>query len=175
MRYRFLLIIAFFALSNLTFAQNTPTHITQVELYDFIDELANEQLIFINSVVKPYSRQQIYGWLSEAQSDTSAYLSRRQKKQIEFYLQEYQFVSTDSINPYGDTKLNLIVKSSKKASLHLTQYGFYYKDKQFTFALKPIWGVDYRTNDSGSVRHFWGGLNAYATVGKHWSFYASLK
>jgi len=175
MKYWFLLVITFFVLTNSLSSQTTPTHITQVELYDFIDELANEQLISINSVVKPYSRQQIYSWLTTAQGDTSASLSRRQRNQIKFYLQEYQFIAPDSLNPYGDTKLNLIVKSSKKSSLHLTQYGFYYKDKQFTFALKPIWGVDYRTNDSGSVRHFWGGLNAYATAGKHWSFYASLR
>ena len=167
------LIIIFGIIGKVSFSQNTPTHITQVELYDFIDELANEQYIEINSVVKPYSRQQIYAWLVDA--DTASDLSKRQKKQIQFYLQEYQFVSNDTINPYGDTKLNLLVKSSKKSSLHLTQYGYYYKDKKFTFALKPIWGVDYRTNDSGSVRHFWGGLNAYATVGKHWSFYASLR
>ncbi len=169
----FVLVIIFGIIGKMSFSQNTPTHITQIELYDFIDELANEQYIEINSVVKPYSRQQIYAWLVDA--DTARDLSKRQKKQIRFYLQEYQFVSNDTINPYGDTKLNLIVKSSKKSSLHLTQYGYYYKDKQFTFALKPIWGIDYRTNDSGSVRHFWGGLNAYATVGKHWSFYASLR
>ena len=71
--------------------------------------------------------------------------------------------------------MNIIVKSSKKAALSIPQYGFYYKDSKFTFALKPIWGIDYRSNDSGTVRHFWGGLNAYATVGKHWSFYASLR
>ncbi len=175
MNYRLLLVlVAIMVLSvGKLFSQSTPTHITQVELFDFIDELANEHYIDINSVVKPYSRQQIYAWLITA--DTASALSNRQKKQIAFYLQEYQFVSPDTINPYGDTKLNLIVKSSTKASLHLKQYGFYYKDDLFTFALKPIWGVDYRTNDSGSVRHFWGGLSAYATVGDNWSFYASLR
>ncbi len=171
------IIILFVIFLGLTigslYSQSTPTHITQVDLYDFVDELANEHYITLNSVVKPYSKQQIYNWLITA--DTAKDLSKRQKKQIAFYLQEYAFVSSDTINPYGDSKLNIIVKASKKAALSIPQYGFYYKDDKFTFALKPIWGVDYRSNDSGTVRHFWGGLNAYATVGKNWSFYASLR
>ena len=59
--------------------------------------------------------------------------------------------------------------------MSLDQLGYYYKDKNFSFALKPIWGIDYRRNDSGSVRRFWGGLGAYANVGEHWGFYASLR
>ncbi len=167
----FLLFFSF--LSPFVFSQSTPVHISETELYDFIDELANEQIIEINSAVKPYSKQQVYNWLKE--SYTAEGLSVRIKKQILFYLKEYQFVSTDTINPYGESKLNLMGKWTIKSAAQLDQLGYFYKDKQFTFAIKPIWGVDYRTNDSGSVRHFWGGIGAYATVGKHWSFYASLR
>jgi len=156
------IVFSFFSL--IVFGQSTPVHISETDLYDFIDELANDQIIEINSAVKPYSKQQVYNWLKK--SYTSDGLSIRQKKQILFYLKEYQFVSQDSINPYGNSKYNLLKTwSNKSAAQH----------KNFTFALKPIWGVDYRTNDSGSVRHFWGGLGAYSTIGKHWSMYASLR
>ena len=168
-----LLLIAFLISSSTIYSQSTPVHISEKDLYDFIDELANEQLIDINSVVKPYSKQQVYEWLTA--SANSDELSKRQKDQIAFYLREYQFVSTDSINPYGNSRWNLTRRWSKKSAFSLEQLGYFYKDKNFTFAIKPIWGVDYRVNDSGSVRHFWGGLGAYATVGKHWSFYASLR
>ena len=102
-------------------------------------------------------------------------LSIRQKKQIQFYLREYQFVSNDTINPYGDSKWNVGRSWTHKSAFSLNQLGYFYKDKNFTFAIKPIWGIDYRKNETGSVRHFWGGLGAYSTVGKNWSFYASLR
>ncbi len=170
---KILLLLFFFFINYFVQAQTIPVHISETHLYDFIDELANEKIIDLNSAVKPYSKQQIYKWLKKSENDKS--LSKRQKKQIEFYLHEYAFVAQDSVNPYGDYNLNLIKKWSHKSSLPLDQLGYYYKDKNFTFAIKPIWGVDYRTNDSGSVRHFWGGLGAYATVGKHWGFYSSLR
>ena len=157
----------------ISYSQSTPVHISETDLYDFIDELANEQIIQINSAVKPYSKQQVYNWLQE--SKKSSDLSVRQKNQIQFYLQEYQLVSQDSINPYGASKYNLLKTWTNQSAAQLDQLGYFYKDKNFTFSLKPIWGIDYRTNDSGSVRHFWGGIGAFATVGKNWSFYASLR
>lgn len=172
MKHSILLLFISFS-SLIAFSQSTPVHISEVDLYDFIDELANEQIIEINSAVKPYSKQQVYHWLMK--SYTASGLSKRQKQQIRFYLREYQFVSSDSTNPYGNSKFNLLRKWTSKSALQLNQLGYFYKDSQFTFAIKPIWGIDYRRNDSGSVRHFWGGLGAYATVGKNWSFYASLR
>jgi len=154
-------------------AQHTPLHITQTELFDFVDELANGQIISINSAVKPYSRQQVYRWLMTANGNKN--LSQRQQKQIEFYLKEFNFSSSDSLNPYRTSNLNLIKKWSKNTAVQVDQLGVFYKDALFSFAMKPIWGIDYRTNDSGSVRHFWGGIEAHATVGKNWSFYASLR
>ncbi|OIP01515.1 MAG: hypothetical protein AUJ98_04135 [Bacteroidetes bacterium CG2_30_33_31] len=154
-------------------AQTIPVHLSEINLYDFIDELANEQLIDINSAVKPYSKMQVYEWLIA--SKASKNLSKRQQNQIDFYLHEYKMQSDDSLSHCLRQNLNLINKWSKTSSLQLDQLGYYYKDKNFTFALKPIWGIDYRTNDSGAVRHFWGGLGAYANIGKHWAFYASLR
>lgn len=153
--------------------QTVPVHITESDLYDFMDELANDGFIELNSAVKPYSKQQIYKWLIISKDNSD--LTDRQSKQIDFYLKEYGLQSSDSINPYGESKLNLNRKWSTKSALSLDQLGYFYKDKNFTFALKPIWGVDYRTNDSGSVRHFWGGIGAWANIGDNWSIYASLR
>ena len=166
------LLLIVFTSSNI-FPQSTPIHISEVDLYDFIDELANEQIIQINSAVKPYSKQQVYQWLRKSEKVEN--LSKRQKKQIQFYLKEYQFVSNDTINPYGDSKWNVGRSWTHKSAFSLDQLGYFYKDRGFAFSIKPIWGVDYRKNETGSVRHFWGGLGAYATVGKNWSLYASLR
>ncbi len=50
------ILIALLLFSNILFvvAQDVPEHISYSRIYDFLDELANEKLIEINSVVKPY-------------------------------------------------------------------------------------------------------------------------
>ncbi len=168
----FTLIFTVFVLASVS-SQTVMVHLTEVELYDFIDELANEKIIELNSIVKPYSRKQVYNWLISAA--TAQGLSARQKKQINFYLREYGIQSTDSINPYGSSNLNLIGKWTNKSAMQLNQLGYFYKDNLLTFSLKPIWGIDYKSNDSGTVRHFWGGLSAQANIGSHWGIYASLR
>jgi hypothetical protein len=169
---RILLFLFVFAFANFAQAQYIPVHLTQTHLIDFIDELANDGYIELNSAVKPYGREQVYKWLKQAQQAEG--LTDRQSKQLAFYLKEYEFMSDDEKNPYYD-KYNLLKPWASKSAGSLSQLGYFYKDKNFSFALKPIWGVDYRSNDSGSVRHFWGGLGAYATVGEHWGIYASLR
>lgn len=172
MRHLLILFSLLIAFSS-GFAQSVPVHLTQTDLYDFMDELANDGYILLNSAVKPYSKKQIFDWLEEANNQEG--LTERQKKQIDFYLKEYRFASIQTTNPYGASNLNLIKKWTDKSAVQLNQLGYFYKDDKFSFAIKPIWGVDYRSNDSGSVRHFWGGLGAWATVGSHWSIYASLR
>ncbi len=170
------LLLFFSLLLSLSFvkAQTNYLHISYTEIYDFVDELANEHIIDINSSIKPYSRQQVYYWLTEAQGTEG--LSKRQNKQIEFYLREFQMESVkDTINPYGTSKYNIVKKWTNQSAVQLDQLGFIYKDKNFMFNVKPIWGIDYRTNNSGAVRHFWGGLEAHANMGKHWGMYASLR
>jgi hypothetical protein len=41
-------------------AQNIPVHHLHNSISDFMDELANDKVIEINSAVKPYSRKFIY-------------------------------------------------------------------------------------------------------------------
>ncbi len=38
------------------FAQNIPVHYAHTSIYEFLDEQANNKLININSIIKPYSR-----------------------------------------------------------------------------------------------------------------------
>ena len=46
-------------------AQDIPKHISYYRIYEFIDELATDGLIEINSAVKPYSQQFIAERLQE--------------------------------------------------------------------------------------------------------------
>ena len=139
-------------------------------MYEYLDELANIKIIEINSVVKPFSRNYIAEKLTEVHN-TSDKLNTRQLKELNFYLLEYK-LEIDSLPDYK--KLNFF-KKKKNLATSINPLGFYYKDKLFTFAIKPIWGINYFFNENGSIYHRWGGLESHAYIGKHWGFYASLR
>ena len=65
-----------------------PEHLGYTQVYDFIEELADMKIISVNSVVKPYDRNQIAAWLMEA-SKVDTLLSVRQRKELMFYLNDF--------------------------------------------------------------------------------------
>ncbi len=149
--------ILLFILSILdVYTQEVYHHISNTSIYQFIDELANQQIIDINSTVKPFSRSFIAEKLSEANNKRDE-LNARQQKNLDFYLKDFN----KELKPDKNFK--------KRFDL------FYYKDSLFTFSLNPILGVQYWTNDNGSVYHRWNGAEAFAYIGKHVGIYASLR
>ncbi|MBO5086508.1 MAG: hypothetical protein J6B65_04640 [Paludibacteraceae bacterium] len=65
-----------------------PEYLGYTQVYDFIEEMADMGIISVNSVVKPYDRNQIAAWLVEvAEADTL--LSVRQRKELLFYLNDF--------------------------------------------------------------------------------------
>ncbi|RLD56394.1 MAG: hypothetical protein DRJ05_11395, partial [Bacteroidetes bacterium] len=147
-------------------------HVSNKNIYGFIDELANEKFIEINSVVKPYSREFIANKLVEAQSSVDK-MSIRQKKELEFYLIGFK-AEIDALPDYNP-KWDFFKKNDKLATA-LNPFGIFYKDKLFTATVKPIWGINYFMNeDNTPIYHRWGGLEATGYIGKHWGMYASLR
>ena len=71
-----------------SFPQAVFQDLTNTSIYRFIDELANLKVISIHSAVKPYSRIYIAGKLKEA-SEKRDQLSKRQQKELDFYLRDY--------------------------------------------------------------------------------------
>ncbi len=138
------------------YTQEVYQHISNTSIYQFIDELANQQIIDINSAVKPYTRRFIAEKLSEANA-TREELNPRQQKDLDFYLKDFH----KELKPDKQFK--------KRRDL------FYYKDSLFTFSLNPILGIQYWTNNNGSVYHRWNGAEVFAYIGKHVGIYASLR
>lgn len=149
----FALIIIWNRNSN---AQVVYEHVSYRNIYDFLDEMANEKIINLNSAIKPYSRVFIAEKLDEI-SQKPELLNKRQKGELDFYLKDYN----KELKP--DKKFN------KRFDL------FYYKDSLFTLSINPILGVSYYNNDSASVYKRWNGAEAFAYIGQHWGFYASLR
>jgi hypothetical protein len=136
-----------------------------------VDELSTNGLVEINAVVKPYSRSFIAAKLKEA-GEQPEKLNKRQQRELDFYKLEYK-MELDSLPDYN-RKFDLL-KKNKNIATAINPLGGFYKDKLFTFAIKPIWGINYFSNGNGTIYHRWGGLEAHAYIGKHWGLYASLR
>ncbi len=152
-----LLLISFlmFLLMN-SQSQTVYQHIGNYELYFFLDELANEKIIYINSAVKPYSRKFIAKKLEEAQTKEDQ-LNNRQKAQLRFYLKDFNKELKKDKN--FDKRFDLL----------------YYKDSLFSITVNPVAGIQYFINDSGTVYHRWNGAEAFGYIGKHLGLYANLR
>jgi len=148
-----LIIVGHFTISN---SQTVYHHISNKEIYFFLDEMANLGLIEINSAIKPYSRMFIASKLDEVQEHTGK-LNKRQLEELNFYLRDFN--------------KELLPGKNYKKRLDL----FYYKDSLFTFSINPILGVQYWTNQNGNNYHTWNGAEVFAYVGKYLGVYANLR
>ncbi len=146
-------------------------HITNENIYQFLDELSNEKWIEINGVVKPYSRVFIAAKLQEAQA-FQGQMSSRQAKELDFYLKGFTLEVNEklTLNP----KVN-ILKKTKGFGVDINPLGGFYKDKLFSFQIQPLYGYHLYKNDNGQESFSYGGLQGYAYIGKHIGVYASLR
>jgi hypothetical protein len=150
------LIFALIIFTCLTYSQQVYQHISNKNIYEFIDELANLHLVEVNSVIIPYARIDIAQKLVEVLKDT-VNLNKRQWEEIEFYLRDY------------NKELFLSKDFKKRIDL------FYYRDSNFALSANPILGYQVWANKNGTVYHRWSGAEIFGYLGKHWGFYASLR
>jgi len=167
MRKIILLLFCTFAISNI-FSQDIPEHISYTRIYDYLDELASEGVIELNSTVKPYSRQFIAEKLLQAQTQNTL-LNKRQNDDLNFFLNE--FALEQNILP--ETKLNLVNKET--STLAFIQPAFHYKDSIFRARITPIIGMTVTRNANGNITKRWYGAEFQAMMGKHLSVYGSLR
>lgn len=152
----FLFLTLFFFTGMLSFSQEVNKHISYSTIYDFLDELANVQVIELNSAIKPYSRKLIGGKLKEAEQKKDK-LTLRQQKDLDFFLKDYN--------------KEFIANKDFKRRLDL----FYYRDSLFSLTVNPILGYSHYTNDNGAATHRWNGGEMNGSVGKNFGFYFSLR
>ncbi len=144
-------------------AQENPYPIINTGIYEFLDELANNQIISVNSAVKPYSRSFIANKLKEADGQREK-LNTRQQNELDFYMMDFgkELNNGSTVQWFSGSKVR------QRRDL------FYYKDSLFSFTLNPILGGELFTNSSGEATYWRNGAEARAYVGK-WGFYASLR
>lgn len=150
------------------YAQDIPEHISYTRIYDYLDELATDGIIQLNSVSKPYSRAYIAKKLLEAQSQ-SGELNKRQKDELVFMLNEFALEQ----NKLPDTYVNLWKNEHSKAAL--IQPAIHYCDTLFRARITPLLGMHITNNSNGNIVKRWYGAEFQAMIGKHSSIYGSLR
>ena len=154
--------------SSFAVAQYIPLHQDYSAIYDLVDELANDGIIEVNSVVKPYSRDFITQSLLQASNNEK--LLYRQKKAIDFYLNE--FALEQSKFP---EKRWVKFLDTDKATLALIEPAYRYKDELFRAKINPLAGAIVYSNQQGAMYKRWVGAEFNGYIGKNFSIYASLR
>lgn len=153
-KFFLLTLLIFF---NITLSgQTVYQDVSNKAIYEFLDELANEQIISINSVIKPYSRQLIADKLFEASQQTGK-LNKRQRDEIAFYLKDFN--KELCIGKYDNKRFDIL----------------YHSDSTFKITVNGILGGQGWQNENGFNYHRWFGAETFGYAGKNFGFYASLR
>lgn len=169
-RFSLLLLLILFCSSAFLSAQNIPVSMEYTQLYSFLDELASEHIIHLNSAIQPYSRKDVAKWLQEAQCADSL-LSKRKKKELSFYLNEFA-LECDTVPD------NWVEWTNRKTfNLSLAQPSFHYitNDKKFKMSIKPILGMDIYASKKGGIIKRWWGAEFNMDIVNHVSVWGSLR
>ena len=137
------------------YSQEIPHPVSNPGIYDFLDELANNRVISLNSAVKPYSRLFIANRLKEA-GENRDHLNQRQQKELDFYMKDF------------GKELNDGKDWNRRRDL------FYYKDSLFSITINPILGGEIFNNSAGRATYWRNGAEARSYIG-NFGFYASLR
>jgi len=148
-------------------SQDIPEHISYTRIYDYLDELATDGIIELNSATKPYSRSFIAEKLLEAQNEKG--LNKRQQDELRFFLNEFALEQ----NKLPETMLTLARNS--QLTLAFLQPAFNYGDDNFRARISPILGMHIYSNQNGIITKRWYGADFQAMIGKNLSIYGSLR
>ena len=164
-------------LTGMLGAQNIPESMDYTMLYDFLDELATDGVIHINSAIQPYSRNTIAALLREAQQKDSL-LNQRQKDDLLFYMQDFA-LELDTIPDYRlyghDNRAQWTDK--RTFNLSLVEPAFHYKtdNNKFKMMIKPILGMDIYASKKGIITKRWYGAEVQMDIVGHVSIWGSLR
>ena len=90
-------------------------------------------------------------------------------------IQDTGYQSLVTIPIEYDHKLGFLFKKQPNFAVPLNPLAFQYKDRLFTFSVRPILGITYMVNENGSAIHkYWGG-SMFGYIGRNFGFYANLR
>ena len=165
-------IVNIIVLNTNLFSQEVPQSVSNTGIYEFLDELANNHIISINSAVKPYSRLFISKRLAEAEEKKDQ-LNPRQQKELDFYMMDFGKEINLRRNGVQGVKWLNGSKEQRQNGPRKRIDLFYYQDSLFSLTVNPVLGGEIFDNSSGVAYYARNGVEARGYIQK-WGFYASL-
>ncbi len=165
-------IVSIIVLNTNLFSQEVPQSVSNTGIYEFLDELANNHIISINSAVKPYSRLFISKRLKEAEEKKDQ-LNPRQQKELDFYMMDFGKEMNLWRNGTKAQWLNGSKRNNEQNGPRKRIDLFYYQDSVFSLTINPMLGGEIFDNSSGIAYYARNGAEARGYIQK-WGFYASL-
>ena len=176
MRLKSLLIVGLLSLSIVSSAQVAPEALEYTEIYDYLDELATDGIIELTEAVRPFSRAQIASMLQTASSKDSL-LSRRQREDLQFYLQDYA-LELDTLpvyHTYGHKHVTQWITPVSNLSLADPSLHIITPNKLFKFRMRPLLGMDLYASRKGFITKRWYGAEIQMDIAHHLSIWGSLR
>lgn len=137
------------------------------DIYEFIDRTKTKELIKIDNLVLPLSRDIIAKNLIVLKKNEHQ-LTSLEKDELQFYFKEY-----------GSEIKKLLSSKSDSTNSDYSLFGydnyerfrvFSYEDKKVSLFLNPIFGIEYTNEDGKSSNHVWNGVSFYGSFGENIGF-----
>lgn len=167
---RYIFFVWLLLSSTFIHAQHIPVPLTQVRLYDFIDELLTDGVVIAQTTVRPYTRDQVADMLLAAQAADSL-LNKRQKKDLAFYLNEFALERDTMVNNF----VQYTDHSTYNLSLADPQFSYRTQDSMFKMRLRPILGAELTASKKGALLRRWWGAELQMDIANHLSIWGSLR
>lgn len=166
-----ILVICICALTvESVWAQNVPVPLTETRLYDFLDEIATDGVVSINTAIRPYSRAQVAAILEEAEQRDSL-MNQRQRNDLEYYLNVFAMER--------DTMSEKFVQYTDHQTYNLSlcdpQFSYVTRNKLFKMQIRPILGMDVIASKKGGIIKRWWGAELQMDIAHHLSIWGSLR
>ncbi len=158
-------------LAEVTYSQSVYLPASDYGVYLFLDELASEGVIDLNSAVKPLDRRQIAISLTEAYNSRER-LNGRQNDELSFYLRGYA-VELSQLDGTAEVIQPGIIPSGRLSLLY-NPASAVWRDSLFSFTFEPILGAEAGYNSEGRCLTWRNGARIYGSAG-HWGYYAALR
>ena len=166
---KYVLIIVW-CVSSWTMAQNIPVSLSYTRLYDYLDELITDGVITHQTAIKPYTRTQVAAMLEQAQmADTL--LNTRQKKDLDFYLNEFALERDTMVNNY----VQYTDHSTFSLSLADPQFSYKTRNNKFKMRFRPILGANISASKKGVLLQRWYGAELQMDIANHLSIWGSIR
>jgi hypothetical protein len=155
-------------------AQTAYEHISATGIYHFLDEMATEKHILLNTAIKPYPRTLIAEKLKELTLKQDQ-LNKRQKAELQFYLREFYIelqsdtianLNTQPLKPYHQ-------KNNHTLSLLPPIYAF--NSKPFSLNFRPYGGGEGYTNTKATLYNSYFGGSIFLYGWKNIAIYANYR